>query len=539
MIDPALLFLIRLRWRAMFRKTVRGAKSKRGIAMALLGLFLVVLWIAPAVVLAMRGEKGDTAQFRALVPLGLLGMCMLSLMTSAGERAIYFSPGEVEFLFPGPFGRREVLAYKLLGTAMNVMIGALFFSLMALRYTASWAAAYVGVVLSLVFVQYFTMAVMIIGESFSERAYSRGRKIAVYALGVALAAAAGRVMALRGEARTGDFVALLRESPWIAYLLVPFEPFARAMAAPTLYPDLAQWAAVCVAIDGALFALIVLLDAEYRETAVRVSQRLYTRLQRAQRSGMAQTSVTAGGRSVPHLPWLGGAGPIAWRQCTNAVRNGRSVALMMVLLGVAIGVPAMRAEAEHKSALALSIGMYAWLAILLSMMVRFDFRTDIEQMDWLKVLPIPATSLALGQLAVPVLLCTAMQTLLAALMAYFMKLPALVPIVFAAGLPTNLLLFGIENTLFLLMPTRTAAFSPGDFQVFGRQLLFMLVKGLMGSMVWGAALAAGFVVSTLLGGNRIAGGAVAWCVLMAAAAATVPCVAWAFRRHDVSLDSPA
>ncbi|MBM3289930.1 MAG: hypothetical protein FJY92_07240, partial [Candidatus Hydrogenedentes bacterium] len=306
MIDPALVFLVRLRWRAMFRKTGRGLKTKRGIALFVLGLMLIVLWIAPAIILAMKGEKGDVQQFRAIVPLGLLGMCMLSLMTSAGERAIYFSPGEIEFLFPGPFGRREILAYKLLGTVMNVMIGALLFSVIMLRYSATWIAAYVGIVLALVFIQYVTMAVMLAGESFSERAYTRGRKLVFYALGLLVAAAAGRVVAFRGEVRSESFVSLLRESPWLAYLLLPFEPFARAMTADTLYPGLAKWAAVCIAMNGALFALIVLLDAEYRETALRVSQRMYTRMRTAQRSGMAQTSISARGRGVPRLPWLGG-----------------------------------------------------------------------------------------------------------------------------------------------------------------------------------------------------------------------------------------
>ncbi|NUM52590.1 MAG: hypothetical protein HUU46_03000 [Candidatus Hydrogenedentes bacterium] len=539
MIDPALLFLIRLRWRAMLRKTVRGAKSRRGIVMFILGMLLVVLWIAPAVFLAMRGEKGDVQQFSAFVPLGLLGMCMLSLMTSTGERAIYFSPGEVEFLFPGPFGRREVLAYKLLGTVLNVMIGALIFSVMALRFTSTWIAAYVGVVLSLVFIQYFTMAALLVSESFSQRAYTRGRKLLVYAVGVIVAAAAGRVLAARGEAGRESFVVLLRESPWLGYVLAPFEPFARVMTANAVFPDMLLWAGVCVAMNAVLFAIIVLIDAEYRETAIRVSQRIYTRMQRAQRSGMAQTNVTAGGRRVPHLPWLAGAGPIVWRQCTNVVRNGRSVLLMMVLLSVAIGVPAMRGAEEHKNLLLLSIGMFAWLTILLSMMVRFDFRTDIEQMDWLKVLPIASTSLAVGQLTVPTLLCTVMQTLLAALAAYFMKMPEIVPIALAFGLPTNLMLFGIENTMFLLMPTRTAAFSPGDFQVFGRQLLFMLVKGIFISIAWVIAFFAGAAVSLLLGDNRIVGAAVGWVVLMTFAIATVPCVAWAFRRHDVSLDTPA
>ncbi len=538
MIDPALFFLIRLRWRAMLRKTVRGVKSKRGGAMFVMGVALIVLWMAPAIFMAVRGDKGDVDQFRAMVPLGMLAMCMLSLMTSAGERAIYFSPGEVEFLFPGPFGRREILAYKLLGTILNVTIGAVFFSIIALRYTEMWIAAYIGVVLSLVFIQYLTMAALIVGESFSQRAYTKWRKVFVYAIGALVAVAAGRIMAARGEARTGNFVELLRESPWLAYVLMPFEPFARVITSASVV-ELAQWSAACIAINGVLFALIVLFDAEYRETAIRVSQRMYGRMQRAQRTGMGQVSVSARGRSVPHLPWLGGAGPIIWRQSTNAVRNGRSILFMMILLSVAIGVPAMRGTEEHKNLLTLSITLFAWLTLLLSMMVRFDFRTDIEQMDWLKGLPIPSLALASGQLAVPVLLCTIMQTFLAALAAYFMNNPILVPIAFAFGLPTNLMLFGIENTLFLMMPTRTSTFSPGDFQVFGRQLLFMIVKGFVVSLAWGLAVLVGAAVAYLLSGNRIAGGAVAWVVLMGFSVLTVPCVAWAFRRHDISLDSPA
>lgn len=539
MIDPALLFLIRLRWRAMFRKAIRGAKSGRGVVFFILGIALVVLWLTPPVIMAMRGEKGDVTQFRALVPMGLLGMCMLSLMTSAGERALYFSPGEVEFLFPGPFGRREVLAYKLVGTILNVLIGALFFAVMAMRYASSWVAAYVGVVLALVFVQYFTMAALMIGETTSQRAYTRARKLVVYALGALVAAAAGRVMALRGETRSGNFLTLLHESPWLKYVLAPFEPFARAMSAETIFPDLVKWASVCAAMNAALFALIILLDAEYRETAVRVSQRMYARMRRVQRSGMAQVSVSASGLGAPHFPWLGGAGPIMWHQTTNAIRSARSVVLIAILLAVAVGVPSVQGNAQHKNPLSIAVLLYAWSTILLSMTIRFDFRNDIEQMDWLKGLPIRSAALAIGQLAVPVLLCTILQALLAVLAGYLLSYPQLVPIAIAFGLPTNLMLFGVENTLFLLMPTRTATFSPGDFQVFGRQLLFMLVKALTVGIAWLVAILAGALVTLVLPEIRVAAWAAAWLVLAVFAVMTVPCAAWAFRRHDVSMDSPA
>ena len=49
----------------------------------------------------------------------------LAGLTSAGERAISFWPSEVDFLFAGPFTRRELLIYKLSST----IAGALFTSL--------------------------------------------------------------------------------------------------------------------------------------------------------------------------------------------------------------------------------------------------------------------------------------------------------------------------------------------------------------------------------------------------------------------------
>lgn len=535
MIHPALLLLLRLRWRAMLRRTVRGMGTKRGAVLFILGLLLVLLWVAPAVFMSFRGERGDAEWFRAFVPLGMMAMCLLSLMTSVGERAIYFTPGEVEFLFPGPFSRREVLGFKLLGTVLNVTVMGLIFSLFVRRYVTYWLAAYLGVVLGLIFVQYFTIAALMVGESMSQRAFTRARKTIVFVGTALLAVAAGQVLAMRADARTGDILLLLRESPWLWYVLLPFEPFARMMTAQSL-GSVGAWAAVCVAFNIILFAVIVLLDAEYRETAVRVSRRLHDRLQHAHRSGMAPAPLSAVKRRVPHLPWLGGAGPIVWRQTTNTVRNLRSIVMILILLTVAVTLTA--AQQNPQQAKLTTLPLLAWLAIMLSMMIRFDFRNDIEQMDWLKVLPISPFAMALGQLLAPVMLCTLVITLLTGIVAYFLQRPEMVLVAFAFGLPTNLLLFATENTLFLMLPTRTAAFSPGDFQLFGRQLLFILVKSVVASLAWLIAVAGGALTSTLTGGNRIAGVAVAWFLLSAAAIALVPAVAWAYRRHDITADTP-
>jgi len=536
-IHPALLFLVRLRWRAMFRKAGRGLSTVRGALLFLLGLALFILWLVPPLLMSFRGEKGNIEMFQSIMPLGMLGMCVFSLMTSAGERAIYFSPGEIEFLFPGPFSRREVLAYKLLGTVLNVLLGSLIFSMFAVRFTSMWLAAYIGVALSLIFIRYFTMAAMIVGETMSQRAYTRARRVLLTAVGVLIAMGAGQVMSMRNDMRGENFMVLLRESAWLRYVLLPLEPFVRTVTAPT-FPNLLGWATVCVAINGALFFVIVWLDAEYRETAIRVSKRIYTRIQSAQRSGMASAGVTVGKRRIPAWPWFGGAGPIAWRQTVNVARNSRSMLMIMVLLSVAIGIPAMRGGGENTSVVAPVLTMIIWLTVMLSMMIRFDFRADIERMDWLKALPISPMSMAVGQLLVPVLMCTAMQGLLIALATYFMGRYELIPLVLAFGLPTNLLMFSAENTMFLLMPTRTAAFSPGDFQLFGRQLLFLLVKSLVVGSIWGFALGVGALVYLLGGRNLIAGGVTVWALLSIAAAASISAVALAYRHHDVSRDTP-
>ena len=57
------------------------------------------------------------------------------------------------------------------------------------------------------------------------------------------------------------------------------------------------------------------------------------------------------------------------------------------------------------------MGMIAWMSIILSVLIPFDFRGDIDVMEELKALPIPANRLALGQLLTPTLIATVTQAI--------------------------------------------------------------------------------------------------------------------------------
>src|SRR4051794_36428968 len=119
MIPKALFKLVFLQFRGFFRRTLGTARSPRRAAFLLIGIGVVVLWLTPALYTFMAVGRNparshlSTYRFREIAPLALLGICLLTMISSAGDKAIAFTAGEVDMLFPGPFTRRQLLAYKL------------------------------------------------------------------------------------------------------------------------------------------------------------------------------------------------------------------------------------------------------------------------------------------------------------------------------------------------------------------------------------------------------------------------------------------
>ena len=91
---------------------------------------------------------GSRRTVSAFDPSGLL-----SADRSSGPRASWrssFRPAEVDFLFPAPFHRRELLIYKLAQDALwRWSFMALSFRCRCLIYFQSWLSAFVGILLTL------------------------------------------------------------------------------------------------------------------------------------------------------------------------------------------------------------------------------------------------------------------------------------------------------------------------------------------------------------------------------------------------------
>jgi hypothetical protein len=540
----SLLNLIVLQFRGFVRRTLRGATSPRRAVFLLIGLTVILLWLMPPLLTrfaisheARFDRRVSLRGFRETAPVALLGICLVTTLSSAGDKAVAFTAGEVDMLFPGPYSRRQLLAFKLLKSGLAALFTGLLFSVLLLPYISSWLNGYIGIVLTLLFIQWFCTAGVLLGQALGQRlsALLRG---AVAIGAVALAAVIVRQMV--GSYGGIEGIYHFRNSQLGYTLLQPFEPFGDTIAASSRI-GWAMPAAKAALTDAVLLGVVVLLDTSYLEAALSASQRRYAQLQRI-RSGSLLSSSLKGEMKwgLPRPRWLGGAGPVIWRQATTAARSAKGLLLVMLLIAIATG-PLLASIADSIQVSTSIVPALVWATVLLSGLMKFDFRGDLDHFDSLKALPIPPAAIAVGQLAAPTLILT----LFHVIMLVGVSLVAgpegrgVLLTTAALALPFNALLMASDNLIFLLFPARPAAASPGDFQMLGRQAAQLIMKGL--AVMVGCLVAFGIAIPVyiLAGGSLIVLALLAGTILAGEAAALVPLVARAFERFDPSTDMPA
>jgi ABC-2 type transport system permease protein len=477
----------------------------------------------------------------------LMAYCFLALITTIGEKAITFSPAEMAFLFPGPFSRRQLLCYKVVGAIMTLSLSALFFSLVMRRFAHMWIAAFLGALLILLFVHLFSMTVALVTTTLGEGAYTRRRKfmlIAFVLLIILLAATQGR-----------DLLKLDPQELWKQVhgnalfngLTTPLRWLFDIVTAENVWPDLILALGRGLLVNGALFAIVLVLDAQYLEMSAAASEQLYARLQRIRTAGTAAAAPSRPGKkprfTLPDLPWWGGAGPTAWRQLLTVARAARN---LLVILAIVLFI-ALRPlifhdhkpdAAEDLTLPRTMVAMTFFMTMFFFTLLPFDFRGDLDRMDLLKSLPLGAWQIAVGELIAPVLLVATLQIFcLAAIQAVVGSLGWLLPAGVAFALPFDWLVFGVVNLLFLWFPTRMAQ-AGADFQLMGRQMLFMMVLWLSIALLAGTAAGVGGLVYWLTAQSQLPALVAAWLVLSGFGIGLIPLVASAFRRFDVAADTP-
>jgi hypothetical protein len=542
----ALWLLLKLRFGGWLRRLGRSMRTVKGALLVVFVALMFGCWFS-SLFLAPQGAASYPEAVRRYGTLFLLAYCLLMLLTTAGERAVSFSPAEVNFLFAGPFSRRQLLAYKIVGNWLISLATGLFMAV-CFRMHARWLlASYVALVLVLIFLQLLAMTVALVGSTLGAHAMQRSRKWLLIGLGVLVAAAA---LSLGRDALAqqppGGLLQQFEQSPVVQVVLAPLRWFVEAFTADNL-ADLLRYAGLAALVDGVLLLVVFLLDAHYLETAAASSERVYAMLQRMRSGGgpWALQSGSPGKRprfGLPDLPWWGGVGPPAWRQLLAALRNLKVAVFVLFILALSLLPPMLAGQAEggqDSSLRPVLASMVFLMSIFMVWMLPYDFRGDVDRMDLLKSLPLPPSRLVIGQLLAPVLMLSVMQ--LVCLAVIEAVLGGIGPVLLAAAffaVPFNALVFEVMNLLFLWFPTRMVHSSAADFQLVGRQMLLMFGLYLILMLLSGVVALVAVLAYFVAGESWPAALAAAWVLLAGLCAALVPLLALAFRQFDVARDTP-
>jgi len=528
------------------RRRLRGVKGFFIVAVVLIVLFVI---LAPYLVSMFgpenveRGRAGAESMHRWAPSL----LLVLVLVGAFSGRGLYFKPNEVDFLFPAPVSRRELLFYNILGKLGTLLPTYLCMCLFFLRHAPHWFYGLVGIFLALAFAQLFTQIAGLLLASASVRVARRLRHTLLLGLGALLAI--GVFLARQRLPADADFGAVARdvvESSAVEALTLPTRVYVEVFLAETAGGFLI-WATAGSGILALIIVLMVFLDVAYLEGALELSRKVEARLKKMRTGGGAFGSLSSAKArfSIPMFPRLRGAGSLAWRQCVEMSRNLRGFVLLFVFLGIVL-VPyfltARRVPADIGNAdrFPMAIIFVIFFTILMTQNFPFDFRRDLDRMGYLKSLPLTPLAIAAGQL-VPTTVVFSLLQGCAVTVVQLAGNPMPVAIylsILAFLVPLNWLAAAIDNALFLLLPYRLAPKADASFRFAGRATITVFLKLLALAVTLGLCFFFGFSAWTIFGGSLVTGGlAAAACILVACFVFTW-LVARSFQAFNVGKDAP-
>jgi hypothetical protein len=511
---PATVKLLRLQSRGRRRRMWGRFCQRRRLVLSAVACALAVVWLGNAAMTIWLRETGSPETLRALLSLGLVlyaGWHFAKAAFFRPETPFDWTPAERELLVAMPLRPRDLVAYQLASVTLTTVLKAGLFTLLLLPDLRCVPLGLVGVLLAMMTLEMLRMAIEIATWSMGRSAFLAYRAAVVAGLvagGIAVGAVVVRVDAFGGRVNVGD--GLLQRLLAILVQLndsvfgdaaLPFQPFIDLILADSMT---ATKAGLAVAALGTVTGLAAAVIGLYSTTSRRVAQRE----KRNYRTNGAARDLLAGSANrelgpalgagfrlrLRRIPRWGGAGALTWRQLVGARRHWGSLLTAMIAPAVLACAPCFIIADPYIALLATTGTLAFYTFLLLPTALRFDFRRDLDRLATLKGLPITPAAAAIGQTLAPVLIATLFQS---AVLAFAVAVRSLPPHhIFMAMLvmiPLNVLVFGLDNLIYLLYPYRV---QQEGLEIFLRTMLTFTGKGLLFGLglaamsVWGFAAAA-------------------------------------------------
>ncbi|WP_420128951.1 putative ABC exporter domain-containing protein [Longimicrobium sp.] len=543
--NAGLRYLLWAGIRGVMRRAGRRMRTFRGFVSAIIGLLFFVFVVASQL-MALQASGGVARQHDPVMQGFSLALLLFMIPALVAADAPFYWPQEVQFLFPAPLRRRELLLYALVSRGWVQLFSGIWLGLVGMRMAVRPAAAIPAVMLAVLWLFVLTQLAGLLKLAVGDRlppTVARAVRPALYA-GIAVAGwlfyreaqEVGFGMAL------GDLIA----SRGVQLAMLPARPFAETYAAETAGAVLA-WSAASVALVMATAGAALLMRVDFRERSLVSSARRFERIRRMRRGrgGLASAAVPRNRwLPVPSFAFLGAAAPIARRQAYELGRGLQTLGALAFMAGMAffyvIGLPRWLGS-EGSGELGTSLVVLAVAFPLFGTgSFSVDFRRDVERIGYLRSLPLRPVTVAVGEVFVAAAIIALVNLLLLGIAVWMVDAPVeprMGLLAAAVALPVAWLAVTLENWLFLLFPTRMQADGGQQSAFVGKQLIKLFFKlVLLGIVVVAAGLmgmAGGWVADTA--------GAAAGAVIVVALAcwgATL-LLARAYQSFDLTVDTPA
>ena len=338
--DPALRQLLILRLRGGLRQRLLQLASVRGLLFSL--AFGWIIWF----LISSTGSSGASVfgfsaldrqafsdQIMTFMPLSMLGLSLLTVVMTTGP-TFHFSPNEINFLFTGPFRRRDLIIYKFGAYVAGVALTSAFITLIAPPQSGSALSVFIASLLTLVFVQLNSAVISMTGHALDGSRLAKIKWPAIALLGTIAAVALVYTWATPDRG-VFDLASDFRHSLIGTIILIPYIVFAELFVAASV-SQLALWGLIAVIINAALLRAAIVLDERTTDRSLAENARLSNRWERIKQGGSFFATQQTELRSIRRAPMLGGLGPIAWRQTLNALRNSFGIFIIFVGLAACI-----------------------------------------------------------------------------------------------------------------------------------------------------------------------------------------------------------
>ena len=351
----------------------------------------------------------------ALAGLALMVVTAASWVMPFNSGLLEFSDAEVQFLFPAPVSRRQLLIHRMLRSQLGMLFSAIVIGLVSGASLSGLSRLRISVgawILLLTAKLYFTGVTLARVRLGSRDA--RSRRVAWLPIGVMTVALAvvGTTLAREylqappaGPREILLLVGRVSQTGWSHVVLWPFMAVARPLFSvwPQPYLTALGWAVV---VMFAIAAWVLKSDEAFQEAVADVAER---RSQEPTKNGAPSYKVRSTGWALAPVGRPEAA--FAWKAAMQTLRmvDRRSLARVAAMLAT---LTIMAVSLGRANGLASILGAFSLVGTLFAILMapqvlRIDMRQDLRHLELLKTWPVKASTVVRGELLWPGALITA------------------------------------------------------------------------------------------------------------------------------------